>query len=218
VSADCLIEIHGERLRLMPERAVFWERTATLLVADLHLGKATAFRAAGFPVPSGTTGGGLTRLDAAAERTGARRLVILGDLFHARAGQRPAMLEAVSAWRERCHRREIVLVRGNHDRHAGDPPQGWRVTPVAEPHVDPPFAFCHFPAEQPGRYALAGHLHPAVRLTGEARQRVRLPCFWFGLRVGVLPSFGDFTGSAVVRPAPGDDVFVVAGDRVVRVA
>ncbi len=46
---------------------------------------------------------------------------------------------------------------------------------------------------------------------------VRLPCFWFGPRVGVLPSFGAFTGSALVRPRAGDQVFVVADDEVIRV-
>ena len=69
-----------------------------------------------------------------------------------------------------------------------------------------------------GGYALAGHIHPAVRLSERGGQSLRLPCFWFGPRVGVLPSFGAFTGSAVVRPRAGDQVFVVADDQVIRVA
>ena len=50
------------------------------------------------------------------------------------------------------------------------------------------------------------------------RQRLKLPAFWFGPRVGVLPAFGEFTGGAVVSPRPGDRVFVVAGDQVVPVS
>jgi len=53
-------------------------------------------------------------------------------------------------------------------------------------------------------------------LTGPARQREKLPCFWFGKDVAVLPAFGDFTGCAVVDAAEGDSVWVVAAD-VVRV-
>jgi metallophosphoesterase superfamily enzyme len=68
-----------------------------------------------------------------------------------------------------------------------------------------------------GGYALAGHIHPAVRLTERGGQSLRLPCFWFGARVGVLPAFGAFTGSARVRPRAGDQVFVVADGEVIGV-
>ena len=47
--------------------------------------------------------------------------------------------------------------------------------------------------------------------------RARLPCFWFGTSLGVLPAFGDFTGLADVDPAPSDQVWVIAGDQVMRV-
>ena len=63
---------------------------------------------------------------------------------------------------------------------------------------------------------LAGHLHPAYRVTGR-NDSVRLPCFWFGVRVGVLPAFGDFTGGKAIAPQPGDRVFVAAGDAVMAV-
>ena len=82
-------DIAGERVSLLPERAAYWERTRTLLVADPHFGKAAAFRAAGVPVPRGTTTGSLTRLDAALARTGAARIVFLGDFLHAREGREP---------------------------------------------------------------------------------------------------------------------------------
>ncbi|MCS6939106.1 MAG: DEAD/DEAH box helicase, partial [Roseiflexus sp.] len=67
-------------------------------------------------------------------------------------------------------------------------------------------------------YTLAGHLHPAVRLNGVGRQRVTLPCFWFGAQVGVLPAFGGFTGAALITPEPGDQVFVIADGEVVAVS
>ncbi|HEX8905829.1 MAG TPA: ligase-associated DNA damage response endonuclease PdeM, partial [Longimicrobiaceae bacterium] len=174
--------------------------------------------AAGVPVPGGTTTEGLERLTRALERTGAARLTILGDLFHARTSRQPATLEAARAWRRRHADLPVTLIRGNHDRHAGDPPGELRIDCCDPPCADPPFLLSHHPFEPETGYVLAGHVHPSVTLRGVGRQRERLPCFHFGARVGVLPAFGAFTGTADVAVAPGDRVFVVAGDRVLPVA
>jgi uncharacterized protein len=211
------VEVQGEPLVLLPERALFWERNATLIAADVHLGKAASFRAAAIPLPGGTTTETLLRLSAALARTGARRLLLLGDFFHAKSGRASRTLAAISSWRDRHKGLGIVLVRGNHDRTAGDPPVAWGFTCCDEPCFEPPFAFRHHPAEEDGGYVLAGHIHPAVSLAGPARQREKLPCFLFGERIGLLPSFGDFTGGASVRPRQGDRVYVVAGDEIVPI-
>ena len=210
------VEVEGERLVLFPERLAWWERRSTLLVADAHWGKGAAFRAAGIPVPQGTTQGGLARLDSVLERTGATRVVFLGDYLHAKEGRAPGTLRALADWRERHPSLELTLVRGNHDRHAGDPPEEVGVGCVDAPLVDPPFVLAHFPDPHPAGYVLAGHVHPAVRLVGRGRQRERLPCFWVRPGVAVFPSFGDFTGAADVHPDPGAHVFVIAEDRVVE--
>lgn len=211
------IEVAGEPLVLLPERAVFQERTGTLLVADAHLGKAAAFRSAAIPLPGGTTTEALLRLSTALERTGARRLLLLGDFFHARSGRASRTLAAIADWRDRHADLPIVLVRGNHDRGSGDPPAEWRFTCCDEPLVEFPFAFRHHPAEEPGSYVLAGHIHPAVSLSGFGGQREKLPCFLFGDRVALLPAFGGFTGGASVRPRQGDRVYGIAEDEVVPI-
>lgn len=210
------IDVRGEQVQLFAERAAYWARTSTLLVADPHFGKAATFRAAGIPVPRGTTADGLTRLDALLARTGARRIVFLGDFLHAREGRVPATLEAVRAWRESHDDVEMLVVRGNHDRHAGDAPPELGIGSINGPVVEPPFVFAHHPAVSDAGYVLAGHLHPSVDLTGPGRQHARLPCFWLGSTGAVLPAFGDFTGLSSVTPAVGDRVFVVAGDDVIE--
>jgi DNA ligase-associated metallophosphoesterase len=212
------IDLQGESLVLLPERALLWERTGTLVVADAHLGKAASFRAAAIPMPGGTTTEALDRLTAALDRTGARRLLLLGDFFHARSGRAVRTLAAIAGWRERHGGLEIVLVRGNHDRGAGDPPGEWRFDCHDEPWIEPPFAFRHHPDREDSGYVLAGHIHPAVSLAGPARQREKLPCFLFGERVGLLPAFGGFTGGATVRPRREDRVYAVAGEEVVPIA
>ncbi len=214
---DLEVAIEGEQIVLLPERALDWPRAATLFVADIHLGKAAAFRAASVAIPDGNLGDDLTRLSRALARTGASRLVLLGDLLHARKGRAASTLKAITEWRASHASLDILLVRGNHDVRAGDPPDEWAITCVDAPALLPPFVLRHEPVESREGYTLAGHLHPGVRLVGSARQEMRLPCFWFGVRVGVLPAFSTFTGLAVVKPAPGDRVFVVVDDEVIPV-
>lgn len=211
-------EVAGERVVLLPERALFHPRSRSLLIADPHWGKAAAFRAAGLAVPGGTTREGLARLTRAIERVDPARLVILGDLFHARESKAQATLEAAFAWRTRHSGLPVVLIRGNHDRHAGDPPRELGIDCCDPPCADPPFVLSHHPVDSEDGYVLAGHVHPAVTLRGAGRQRERLPCFHFGARCGILPAFGEFTGTASVSVAPGDRVYVVADDRVIEVA
>jgi DNA ligase-associated metallophosphoesterase len=214
---DCQIELGGEQLVLLPERAIYWRAQSVLIVSDLHIGKAAAFRAAGVPVPELTTVAMLDRLTKAVARTSAATILCLGDLLHAPTGRTPVALEAVSTWRARHHQLQFVLVRGNHDTRSGDPPDDWDIRCVDEPWSLGPFAWRHRPAITPGRYTFAGHVHPAVSLNGRGRQQITLPCFHFGAQLGLLPAFGEFTGSAQVRPVTGDRVFVVVGERVVQV-
>jgi uncharacterized protein len=208
------IAVGGARLRLLPERAALLADHNTLLVADAHIGKAVSFRRLGVPVPQGTTSETLARLSALIDGTGARRVVFLGDLLHSARARAPATMAAVLHWRMRHATVELTLVRGNHDRHAGDPPADWGIEALAGPLRLPgleSLALAHHPEPLPGAYVLAGHVHPAVRL-GRGIDSLRLPCFHFGAAVGVLPAFGAFTGMHVVQPAPGERVFVVADD------
>jgi DNA ligase-associated metallophosphoesterase len=215
---DVRWRVAGEDVLLLPERALFWPRAATLVAADFHWGKAATFRAAGIPIPMGTTGDDLARLDAALLRTCARRLVVLGDLFHARAGRiATRTLAELRRWREDRAELEILLVRGNHDRHAGDPPEDLRINCVNAPAFVPPFVLRHEPAASADGYTLAGHVHPGVVLTGPGLQRERLPCFWLTPRTAVLPAFGSFTGFGPVFHEPTDRIFVIAGDEVLAV-
>ena len=212
------MELAGETLCLLPERAVHWPRRSTVLIADTHWGKAATLRANAVPVPSGTTSEDLTRLSSALNRTGAARLVILGDVIHARQGRSPATLAAIARWRERHGATEILLVRGNHDQRAGDPPDELGIRCVDAPFSDAPFIYRHFPHESPDGYVLAGHIHPAIKLHGGGLQRATLPCFYFGRRVGILPAFGGFTGMGRIHPDLEDRVYVIAGDEVIDVS
>jgi DNA ligase-associated metallophosphoesterase len=202
--------VGGRPLTLLPEKAAFIAASGTLLVADAHIGKAVSFRALGVPVPRGTTSETLAGLSALVERTGARRIVFLGDFLHSARAHAPATLAAVAAWRDAHHALELVLVRGNHDDRAGDPPAALGIRVVGEPYAQDGFALCHHPRPRPGEYVLAGHLHPCVSLGSRGWDHLRLPCFWFGDDVGVLPAFGAFTGMHPIRAGAADRVYAVA--------
>jgi DNA ligase-associated metallophosphoesterase len=208
--------VAGERLLLLGAGAIYWKRANTLLVADPHFGKAAAFRAAGVPVPRGTTGKALARLDMTLERTSAARIVFLGDFLHAKEGRAVETLRSIDAWRARHARVDMLLVRGNHDKQAGDPPVELDMRCAEAPVVEHPFVLAHHPVRSADGYVLCGHMHPAARLVGPGGERRRLPCFWFGQEIGVLPAFGEFTGLADIDPLPGDRVWVIADGEVIQ--
>jgi uncharacterized protein len=215
---DATIDIQGEQLHLLPEHAIYCERTQTLFIADVHLGKAATFRANHIPMPEGNMSADLARLTQAIERTQVNKLIILGDLFHAAKGRDEQTHELFSVWRDQHADLDLILVQGNHDQKAGDPLDKWKIRCVDGPTSGPLFILSHIPIEPATGYALAGHLHPAVQLAGQARQTVKLPCFWFTKHCGILPAFGSFIDNATVRPEVGDKIFVLTDSHVLPLA
>ncbi|SAL52754.1 ligase-associated DNA damage response endonuclease PdeM [Caballeronia humi] len=208
------VDIDGHTLLLSAERAAFDPLLGALFIADAHFGKDAVFRARGIPVPAGSTGETLARLDALISTHRPESVVFLGDLLHARESHADETLNALSEWRARHRELALTLVEGNHDRHAGALPDAFGVSLVKEPYALGPWALCHHPQTVAGAYALAGHEHPVYRLATRV-DRVRLPCFRFGARSGVLPAFGSFTGGFEVNEtARGEAIYVVAGERV----
>ncbi len=211
------IEIAGEELRLLPGRGLFWVRESLLMIADWHLGKAAAFRAAGIGLPDGDLDEELLRLDEMLAQTGAGELLILGDLAHARAGLSPELVGRVAEWVAGAGSR-VGLVAGNHDVSAGLNRASFPgIELLGERAVRPPFVLKHEPGKDEAGYVLAGHIHPAVRLGEGKRGGLRAPCFWFGEHAAVLPAFGGFTGGHRVDAVEGDRVFAVGDGEVIEV-
>jgi DNA ligase-associated metallophosphoesterase len=208
------VDVAGHTLLLSAERAAFDPLLKALFIADAHFGKDAVFRARGIPVPVGSTGENLARLDALVSTHRPESIVFLGDLLHARESHAEETLSALSAWRARHRGLRLLLVEGNHDRHAGALPDAFGFEKVDEPYAMGPWALCHHPQTVEGAYALAGHEHPVYRITTRT-DHARLPCFRFGARSGVLPAFGGFTGGFEINDsARGDAIYVVAGERV----
>ncbi len=210
------IDWAGYEWALVPERALHWPALKTAVVADLHFGKAAAFRHHGVPVPAGTTSHDLERLTSIIRRTGCERLVILGDFLHAKTARADETMRVIGGWRAAHASLDITLVRGNHDHNAGDPPELWRIECKDEPLEIGGLLLRHTPTHA-ALPTIAGHVHPCVRLRDVDGSSMRVPCFIFTDRSALLPAFGSFTGGHSIRPREGDRVFALGADEVIEV-
>jgi len=206
-------ELVGERLELLPEKAIYWEAERMLIVADLHFGKVTHFRKSGIAIPMEAAEDGIIRLETLINEYQADRLMILGDLFHS---------ELNHEWDdflELCFRNQqtqFELVIGNHDILK---PELYERSPMVIHHESysiGPFLFSHDEMDGQGQYNMHGHIHPGVKLYGRAKQSLRMPCYLFGPQRGVLPAFGTFTGLHILKRSISDDVFIIAADVVMK--
>jgi DNA ligase-associated metallophosphoesterase len=213
IQGSVAIELGGEQLILLPQKAAFWPRERMLIIADIHFGKAAAFRSWGIPVPRGTTSENLHALDDLILLTGAQHLLFLGDFLHARAAHAAGTQAAMLAWRRKNCELVLTLVRGNHDKHAGDPAEHLGIDLVDEPYTLGPLSFCHHPDIAAPGYVLAGHVHPVYMLATRF-DALRLPCFVAGPHRMILPSFGSFTGGHALRPEPDERIWVSSGEAV----
>jgi DNA ligase-associated metallophosphoesterase len=203
-----IIQVAGTQLWLLADKAAYWPEGKALLIADVHFGKAAAYRALGQPVPHGTTASNVRRIERLLGQHEVEHLIFLGDFFHAPQSLAPATLSTLAEWRVRHPALNCLLIRGNHDLRAGDPPPQLGIEVVPEPHLLGPFALRHTPQPEPGHHVLAGHLHPTYRLQGKGRQSLRLPCFVCSDGITLMPAFGDFTGGMDVEAAPGMRIYL----------
>lgn len=207
---------------LLPGRAAFLPASATLLVADLHLGKAATFRKAGIPVPEGSSQADLARLARLVHETSARRLVIVGDLFHAKSGCTDQVFAEFATARRLFAGTEVILVIGNHDRTLGKVPTTLGLDACLPHLADGAWHFVHEPSapltgSAHAGFTISGHLHPTVSIRSPGGDQIADRCFVAEATTLVLPAFGSFTGGHRVTPAPGLRLWIARDDGVVEV-
>lgn len=202
------LTIKNHQFLLLADKALYWPQQKTLMIADVHFGKAAAYRALGQPVPQGTTSQNLHRLNALIDQYPTEQLIFLGDFLHAPKSHAPATLAALRNWRLQHANMQCILVCGNHDLRAGDPPPDLNIEVVTEPYLVGDFALQHIPKPHATHHVIAGHIHPTFRLHGKGRQSLILPCFHHEPGITLLPSFGDFTGGFLMDSKPNTHIFV----------
>lgn len=193
------IVLFGQRLQLLEDKALYLPEAEALLVSDVHLGKAETFQSFGIPIASAINDENLSRLRALVAQTTAKRLFILGDLFHSKKSLVP---EVLVEWDNFLKQSAVqtTLIVGNHDRKLIDalPPMNMRCEVDAIRLGE--FLLSHEPEEKCGAdINICGHIHPVIKLRSRT-DSLRLPCFFVerNQRRLTLPSFGEFTGGYAV--------------------
>ncbi len=216
----------GDEFVLTKSRALFWPRENALLVADLHLEKASFFARHGQLLPPYDSRETLERLAETLRETGARRVYTLGDNFHDSDGSQTlgdyecGMLSALT------RATEWVWITGNHDPAMEAKSGGI----IAEELEVAGVVLRHIAKKGETRPELSGHFHPRVQIKIHHRH-IRRPCAVVSHNDDatcgrmILPAFGALTGGMdagdpailkALQPASSIDAFVPAGSRLAR--
>jgi DNA ligase-associated metallophosphoesterase len=208
----------GHEFLASPSGALFWPSERALLVADLHLEKASWFARLGQFLPPYDSQATLGSLVAEVGMTGAKRLFCLGDSFHDRFGcdRLPAAarefllgLTSVLEW---------VWIVGNHDPGFADH-CGGRIDEECEVGG---IILRHEAVAGETRPEMSGHYHPKLRMHLRGRN-VSRRCFVANERKLILPAYGSLTGGLDARhpeiaraTGPGAAALVPVSDRLLR--
>lgn len=216
----------NEEFLLVDGRALYWPRERALLVADLHLEKASFFARHGQMLPPYDSRETLERLAAAIRGTGARRVFTLGDNFHDADGLARLEPHAAGMLDALTRALDFVWITGNHDSQTDSAPGG---TMAAELEISG-LLLRHRARPGETRPELSGHFHPKYRLRAHGRSIGR-PCVVIGQNgeAGgrmILPAYGALTGGmdaadpairAAMQPASAIDALMEASDRLVQI-
>ncbi len=210
-----LLDINNNILELLPQKAIYWHDTQTLIIADLHLGKASHFRKHGLPIPMESGTDDLVQLDALLSAYRPKRLLILGDLFHSDYNQE---WEYFGALRRKYANITFQLVRGNHDILQELHYEKYDIELFKKTLSEKNFIFAHdFVTLQEQEFSITGHIHPGFVLHGKGRQSITLPCFYKKKNTLIMPAFGRLTGLAHMPHTDDAEIFVMTEEEVHRV-
>ncbi|MEQ1499384.1 MAG: ligase-associated DNA damage response endonuclease PdeM [Novosphingobium sp.] len=208
----------GEEMLLLEGNALFWPRECALLVADLHLEKASFFARHGQMLPPYDSRATLEKVASSIQATGARRVFCLGDNFHDRAGADRLEPHAAGMLDALTRATDWIWVAGNHDQ--GKVPGG---TALDELEVAG-LVLRHEAHAGESRPELSGHYHPQLKVAVRGR-RVRRPCTVASNRKLILPAFGALTGGmdaadpaiiAAMQPARAIDALLGVQGKLVQ--
>ena len=185
----------GETFQATASGALFWPAQNALLVADLHLEKASWFARLGQFLPPYDSQATLTAISSEAERSGAARLYCLGDSFHDEFGCERLPATARSLLTDLTSKLDWTWIVGNHDPGFQDH-CGGRIADEVEIGG---IILRHEAVRGELRPEISGHFHPKLRLHLKGRQ-VSRRCFVLAPTKLIMPAFGALTGGLDAHP------------------
>lgn len=196
------IPLAGEAVQLRPAGTMWLPKFETLVVADLHLEKGSAYAAAGQLLPPYDTRETLNRLMAEVEASKAQTLVLLGDSLHDMGAVSRVAEDDRQILLDLAHSLDLVWISGNHDPDGGSVFGGRTLETIDLGSLH----LCHEPQAGPRDGEVAGHLHPCAKLLG-AGGSVRRRCFVTDGKRLIMPAFGAYTGGLNVLDDAFDGMF-----------
>ena len=169
--------------------ALFWPPQNALLVADLHLEKASWFARLGQFLPPYDSLATLTMLARDIDRSGATTLYCLGDSFHDRFGCDRLPDDARALLTSLTGRLDWVWITGNHDAGFADHCGGR----IEEELTIDGVALRHEAVVGDPTPEISGHFHPKLRLHMKGRN-VSRRCYVASTTKLILPAYGALTG------------------------
>lgn len=203
------IEINKQAFVLHNSGALYWVEKRMLLISDVHLGKILHFRKHGIALPIGAIFKNYYKLDKVIDHFNPEKICFLGDLFHSTINNEWHLF---SDWVKQKEL-PIVLIAGNHDIIDPKKYDELNIIVVSEWLINN-FLLTHEPQIKEGKFNLAGHIHPSIQLMGKGRQFLKLSCFFRTSNQLILPAFGEFTGTYVMKPKEGHTVYIITSDSI----
>lgn len=203
-----------ELIQLLAEKVAFLPQHQILVVADLHLGKASHFRKAGIMLPVPSMSPDLYRMDELMSSLKPATVVFLGDLFHSSLNNE---WNGLKDFLLRYSTVRFVLTKGNHDILSSSVMEDTSIEVVDEFEVGNHLLFTHEPMTtvQEEKLNISGHIHPGIVIKTNGRQSFRLPCFYYRGQSLILPAFGQLTGLHILKKASGAKIYPVFADEVI---
>ncbi|KAB8154215.1 ligase-associated DNA damage response endonuclease PdeM [Kordia sp. TARA_039_SRF] len=185
------IRFGDEVLTLTNQRVLFWKKQEALVLSDIHIGKTAHFQQHGIAIPDTVLLKDLERLQVLIQYFSPKKLIVVGDLFHADYNQN---FDVFVQWLQQFDGLEKILIRGNHDRFstAFYESLGFHTQKQQQYNT---LMFVHDAVQtQEDTFYISGHIHPGVRIQMKGRQYLKLPCFQVNSQQLILPAFSLFTG------------------------
>jgi len=204
-----------ELIQLLPEKVAFLPHHQTLVVADIHLGKASHFRKEGIMIPLPVNCPDLKCLGELLDSLVPTTVVFLGDLFHSSLNDEWEDLKDFL-----CGYPDVrfVLTKGNHDILPSSVMEETCIEVLPELEVGPHLVLTHEPLiDVPEeKLNIVGHIHPGVLIKTKGRQNYRLPCFYHQDQCLILPAFGQLTGLHILKKTAETKIYPVLLDEVIE--
>ncbi len=173
-------------VRVTNDRCLILEKERTLVIGDLHLGYEKALEDEGVYIPRMNTDSIRDSLNRIIGKYEPETIVLLGDIKHDfRRAKYEGKEEVRSIIDLILGAADVVLVKGNHDNYLQNIVSDYGLQAVD--HIDiGGYRLEHGHVDSGVRPVIIGHEHPSVRIAGALSGGMKVQCFLYARKDGVI--------------------------------